>query len=62
MGENKILELLKQVVKKTVGKKKITELLNVAKDSVGMTQGTEGAKIRLMILLENFEQNTKNIL
>ena len=36
-------------------------MLNVAKDSVSMTQGTEGAKIRLMILLENFEQNTKHL-
>lgn len=61
MGENRILALLKQVVKKTVGKKKITELLTVAKDSVGLTQGTEGAKIRLMVLLENFEQNTRHL-
>lgn len=61
IGENKILELLKQVVKKTVGKKKITELLIVAKDSVGMTLGTEGAKIRLMVLLENFEQNERHL-
>lgn len=60
-SEEKIREILKKSVKKTVGKKKISELLVVARTSVGMNVGIEGAKLRLTVLLENFEQNKKHL-
>ena len=61
LKELEIQELLKEVVKKTVGIKKIKELQNVAKTSVGITLGIEGAKVRLKVLLENYEQNVKHL-
>lgn len=61
LKELEIQELLKEIVKKTVGIKKIKELQNVAKTSVGITLGIEGAKVRLKVLLENYEQNVKHL-
>lgn len=61
LKELEIQELLKEVVKKTVGIKKIKELQNVAKTSVGITLGIEGAKLRLKVLLDNYEQNVKHL-
>lgn len=61
LKELEIQELLKEVVKKTVGIKKIKELQNVAKTSVGITLGIKGAKVRLKVLLENYEQNVKHL-
>ena len=61
LKELEIQELLKGAVKKTVGIKKIKELQNIAKTSIGITLGIEGAKIRLKVLLENYEQNVKHL-
>ncbi len=61
LNELEIQKLLKEVVKKTVGIKRIKELQDVAKTSVGVTIGIEGAKIRLQVLLENYEQNVKHL-
>lgn len=61
LEEYEIQEILKEAVKKTVGIKKIKELQNIAQTSIGVTLGTEGAKIRLKVLLENYEQNARHL-
>ena len=61
LDEFEIQEILKEAVKKTVGMKKIKELQNIAKTSIGVTLGIEGAKVRLQVLLENYEQNLKHL-
>ena len=61
LDEFEIQEILKEAVKKTVGIKKIKELQNIAKRSIGVTLGIEGAKVRLQVLLENYEQNIKHL-
>jgi len=52
MGELGVLEAVKKVVKKTVGLKKICELIKTAKTSVGVDYGIESAKMRLNMLLD----------
>lgn len=61
LGETEVLEIVKSAVKKSVGKKKVKELLNAAKESVGVCSGLSGARIRLAILIDNFEQNKKHL-
>lgn len=61
LDEFEIQEILKEAVKKTVGIKKIKELQNIAKRSIGVTLGIEGAKVRLQVLLENYEQKIKHL-
>ena len=55
LGEDGILAEIKKAVKKTVGIKKVRQLIDAAKDSVGVRNGLESAKLRLQFLLEELE-------
>ena len=50
-----ILSTIKEVVKKSVGMKKVQELLKAAQVSIGVTYGLESAKMRLSHLLDELE-------
>lgn len=50
-----ILAEVKKAVKKTVGAKKVEELIEAAKNSVGVTYGVEAIRLRLRILLAELE-------
>ena len=52
LGEAGVLEEIKKAVKKTVGVKKVRELLTAAVDSIGVEYGLESAHLKLRILLE----------
>ena len=55
MGEDAVLIEIKKAVKKTVGIKKVRQLISVAKTSVGVEYGAESAKMRLGWLLDELE-------
>jgi len=55
LGAENILATIKKAVKKSVGMKKVQELLGAAQASVGVTYGMESAKMRLGHLLEELE-------
>jgi len=55
LGEDKVLAEIKKAVKKTVGMKKVRELMIVAKDSIGVRNGLESAKMRLWWLMEELD-------
>jgi transposase len=55
MGEDNVLAEIKKTVKKTVGIKKVRELMAAAKDSIGVQYGLETAKMRLGWLLDELE-------
>ena len=55
MGEDGVLAEIKKAVKKSVGLKKVRELIAAARDSIGVEYGLEAAKMRLNLLLEELE-------
>lgn len=55
MGEAGVLAEIKKAVKKTVGMKKVRELIDTAKDSIGVENGLDAAKMRLGWLLDELE-------
>jgi len=55
MGEGGVLAEVKKAVKKTVGIKKVRQLLCAAGDSVGVDYGLNAAKMRLCCLLDELE-------
>ena len=55
MGEDGVLAEIRKAVKKTVGKKKVRELINVAAESIGVRNGQGSAKKRLAWLLDELE-------
>jgi transposase len=55
MTETEILAEIKKVVKKSVGIKKVRELMQAAKESIGVEYGLRSANLRLSILLEELE-------
>lgn len=61
LGEEGLSNVIKEAVKKSVGIKKIKQLISVATTSVGINTGLEGVRLRLQILLENYEQNLKHL-
>ena len=50
-----IISVIREVAKKSVGKRKAEELIRAAKVSIGVKVGLEGARIRLNNLLEEYE-------
>jgi len=54
-GEAGILEEIKKAVKKTVGIKKVRQLIKAAEASIGADYGLESAKLRLKQLLDELE-------
>ena len=61
MGESGILSEIKKAVKKSVGKKKVSELIKIASESVGVEYGIKTTKRRLDMLLEDLEQSEKHL-
>jgi len=52
MGETGVLAEIKKAVKRTVGIKKVRQLLEAAKESIGVEYGLASAKLRLSLLLD----------
>lgn len=55
LGEDGVTEEIRKAVKKTVGKKKAVQLVEVAKESVGVDYGEEAARLKLRLMLEELE-------
>jgi transposase len=55
MGEAGVLAAIKEAVKKTVGIKKVRELVLIASKSIGVRYGQISAKLRLTMLVEELE-------
>ena len=62
LREDGVLVVIRKAVKKTVGMKKVRELIDVAKDSVGVDYGLNASKIRLRYLLDELEVIEKRLL
>ena len=60
-GIDGMLVLVRQAVKKTVGIKKVTKLIEAAKVSVGVSEGLVGARIKLRNLIEELELINKQL-
>ena len=61
LGETDVLAEIKKAVKKTVGMKKVLELMSAAKDSIGVQYGLDAAKMRLGWLLDELELSEKQL-
>jgi len=61
MGEAGVLAEIKKAVKKTVGMKKVRELMAAAKDSIGVRYGLDAVKMRLGWLLDELELAEKQL-
>ena len=61
MGETGVLMEIKKAVKKTVGIKKVRELIHVAENSIGVRYGLAAAKMRLNWLLDELELAEKQL-
>jgi len=61
LGVDRVLVEIKKAVKKTVGIKKARQLIETAKTSIGVNYGTTAAKLRLELLLEEFELLTRQL-
>ena len=61
LGTEGVLGEIRKAVKKTVGLKKARQLVEAAKESVGVTYGVASAKMRLGLLLEELELLTKQL-
>ena len=61
MDESSLLTEIKKAVKKTVGAKKVKELITTAKESIGVKYGLQSAKLRLEQLLDESELIEKHL-
>ena len=61
ISEDDILVEIKKAVKKTVGIKKVRQLMSAAKDSVGVRYGLDAAKMRLGWLLDELDLIEKQL-
>lgn len=55
LGEEGVVKEIKKAVKKTVGKKKAVQLVEAAKDSIGVDYGEDAARLKLRLMLEELE-------
>ena len=55
LGEDGVTDEIKRAVKKTVGRKKAVQLVEAAKDSIGVDYGEEAARLKLRLMLEELE-------
>ena len=55
LGEDGVTEEIKKAVKKTVGRKKAVQLVEAAKESIGVDYGEEAARLKLRLMLEEME-------
>ena len=61
LGVDGVLAEIKKVVKKTVGLKKARQLVETAKESVGVTYGITAAKLKLELMIEELELLTRQL-
>jgi len=61
MSEEDILCEVKKAVKKTVGMKKVRELIKIAGTSIGIKYGLEAAKMRLKMLIDELDLIEKQL-
>jgi len=55
LGEDGVTDEIKKAVKKTVGRKKAIQLLEAARESIGVDYGGEAARLKLRLMLEELE-------
>lgn len=61
LGEDGVLNEIKKAVKKTVGRKKAAQLLEAAKDSIGVDYGEKAARFKIQQLMEELELITNQL-
>ena len=61
LGEDGVLDEIKKAVKKTVGRKKAAQLVEVAKDSIGVDYGENAARFKIQQLMEELELITSQL-
>lgn len=61
LGEEGVLEEIKKAVKKTVGRKKAAQLVETAKDSIGVDYGENAARFKIQQLMEELELITSQL-
>jgi len=61
LGEDGVLAEIKKAVKKTVGLKKVQQLIETAKDSIGVDYGLESAKLRMNCLIAELDMIEANL-
>ena len=55
LGVDGVTDEIKRAVRKTVGRKKASQLVEAAKDSIGVDYGEEAARFKLRLMLEELE-------
>lgn len=61
LGVEGVLAEIKKAVKKSVGIKKAQQLVETAKDSIGVNYGLASAKLKLALMIEGLELLTKQL-
>ena len=61
LGEDGVLDEIKRQLKKTVGRKKAAQLLEAAKDSIGVDYGEKAARFKIQQLMEELELITNQL-
>ena len=55
LGEDGVTDEIRKAVRKTVGRKKAVQLVEAAKDSIGVDYGEGSARLKLRLMLEELE-------
>jgi transposase len=61
LGEDGVLSEIKKAVKRTVGRKKAKQLIETAKNSIGVRYGTVSAKLKMGLMIEELELLMKQL-
>jgi len=61
LGEEGVFAEIKKAVKKTVGMKKVRQLIEAAQDSIGVDYGLESAKLRMSCLIAELDMIESNL-
>jgi transposase len=61
LGRDKVLAEIKKAVKKTIGQKRVEQLFQVAKESIGVTYGIPSARLKLTLLIGELELMEKQL-
>jgi transposase len=61
MSVDEIVDELKKAVKKTVGRKKAQQLINAARNSIGVRYGITSAKLKIGLMVEELELLTNQL-
>ena len=61
LGKEELLKHIKETVKRGYSKKQVKEIYELAEESIGTTEGTNGAKFQLKVYIEEAEMLEKQI-